>query len=104
VHAREELGIDPGEVGDPLAAAGSSFVAFAVGAALPLLPWFLSSGAAAAVASVIIGLVAAATVGVVLATFTERSRFRTAARQVALAGGACALTWVIGSLLGATVV
>jgi VIT1/CCC1 family predicted Fe2+/Mn2+ transporter len=104
VHAREELGVDPDDVGNPLAAAGSSFVAFAVGALLPLVPWFVASGLAAMVASVVLGLAAAATVGLVLATFTERSRIRTASRQVVLAAVACALTWLIGSLLGATVV
>ena len=82
----------------------SSFGAFAVGAALPLVPWLVGSGAAAMVASVVIGLVAAVTVGWVLAVFTERSRWRTAARQVTLAGAACILTWAIGSVLGATVV
>jgi vacuolar iron transporter family protein len=104
VHAREELGIDPDSVGNPLGAAGSSFVAFAIGAALPLLPYLFASGLAAAVASVVIGLVAAATVGAVLAVFTERSKIRTAFRQVALATAACVLTVGIGGILGATVV
>ncbi|MDH3678591.1 MAG: VIT1/CCC1 transporter family protein [Acidimicrobiia bacterium] len=104
VHAREELGIDPDGVANPMAAAVSSFVAFAVGAALPLLPWFGLSGNVAIVTSVIIGLVAALTVGWVLAVFTERSKVRTALRQAGLAAAACALTWAIGSLLGATVV
>lgn len=104
VHAREELGIDPGEVGDPIGAAASSFVAFSIGAALPLLPWFFASGSMATIVSVVVGLIAAASVGVVLATFTERSKLRTAARQVGLAAAACLLTWLIGSLLGATVI
>lgn len=104
VHAREELGIDPGSVADPFVAAGSSFAAFAVGASLPLIPWVIGSGVAATIASVIIGLVAAALVGTVLAVFTERSKVRTASRQVGLAAAACGLTFVIGSLLGATVV
>ena len=43
-HAREELGIDPGALGSPLGAAASSFVSFAVGAVIPLLPWFFTSG------------------------------------------------------------
>jgi vacuolar iron transporter family protein len=104
VHAREELGIDPQSVGDPLGAAGSSFVAFAVGAAVPLLPYLLVGGVAAAVASVIIGVVTAAAVGTALAVFTERSKVRTAVRQVVLAVAACVLTVGIGALLGATVV
>lgn len=104
VHAREELGVDPDAVADPKLAAVSSFFAFAIGAALPLVPWFVAAGTAAIVASVIIGLIAALTVGWVLAVFTERSKVATALRQAGLATAACALTWVIGSLLGATVV
>lgn len=104
VHAREELGVDPESVGNPLAAASSSFAAFAVGASIPLLPWLFASGVAATVVSVVLGLTAAAVVGVVLAVFTERSKFRTGARQVGLAAAACGMTFAIGSLLGATVV
>jgi len=103
VHAREELGIDPDDIGDPVGAAVSSFVAFAIGAVLPLIPWFIGSGNAAMVASVVIGLVAAALVGITLARFTERSPLRTAARQVGWAAGACLITFAIGSLLGTTV-
>lgn len=104
VHAREELGIDPESVADPFVAAGSSFAAFAVGAFLPLVPWLIGGGLSATIASVVVGLVAAALVGMTLAVFTERSKFRTASRQVGLAAAACGLTFVIGTLLGATVV
>ena len=104
VHAREELGIDPHNVGRPVAAASSSFVAFSFGAAVPLVPWLVGSGTAATFLSVALGLLAAAVVGVVLAVFTERSKIRTAARQVGLAAAACGLTFVIGSFLGVTVV
>ncbi len=103
VHAREELGVNPDDVGDPIGAAASSFVAFGIGAVLPLIPWFFMEGNGAMIASVIVGLVAAALVGVLLARFTERSPFRTAARQVSWAAGACAITFAIGSLLGTTV-
>jgi VIT1/CCC1 family predicted Fe2+/Mn2+ transporter len=104
VHAREELGVDPDSVGDPIGAASSSFVAFCIGAILPLLPWFFADGNPAILASVVIGLVAAATVGATLAHFTERSKIRTATRQVVIAVAAGAITWLIGSLLGATVI
>ena len=77
--------------------------AFAIGAVIPLLPWFMGSGNAAIVASVVLGLVASAIVGVLLARFTERSAVRTALRQVSWAAGACAVTFGIGSLLGTTV-
>lgn len=103
VHAREELGIDPDDTGDPVRAAVSSFVAFTLGALIPLLPWFFSEGTGAVVASAILGLVAAGTVGAVLARFTERSMVRTASRQIGWATAACAVTWLIGSWLGSVV-
>lgn len=103
VHAREELGVDPDDIGDPVGAAVSSFFAFAVGAILPLIPWFILEGNAATVTSVLVGLVASAAVGVTLAHFTERSAFRTALRQVSWAAAACVITYAIGSLLGVQV-
>ena len=58
-HAREELGITPGALGSPIQAASSSFATFAVGAFVPLIPWLITSGTAAIVASVIATAVAA---------------------------------------------
>lgn len=103
VHAREELGVDPSETGDPIAAAVSSFLAFAVGAILPLMPWFFTDGDLGTILSAAIGLTSAGAVGVALAHFTERSAVRTALRQMGWATLACAVTWVIGSWLGAVV-
>lgn len=103
VHAREELGVDPSETGQPVAAAVSSFIAFAIGAIIPLLPWFFGDGNAALLASVVLGLTAAAGVGYVLALFTEKSKLRTVLRQVSLGSAACLLTWLIGQLVGASV-
>jgi len=103
VHAREELGIGPDGIGNPVAAALSSFVAFAVGALIPLIPWFIGGGDAAIIWSAVLGLLAAATVGATLARFTERSMVRTIARQVGWATVACTATWLIGGWLGATV-
>jgi VIT1/CCC1 family predicted Fe2+/Mn2+ transporter len=103
VHAREELGVDPGELARPAVASGASLIAFAVGAFLPLIPWLFGGGAGAVIASIIIGTIAAAAVGWVLASFTERSKFRTALRQVAVAAVACTFTSVVGMLLGSNV-
>ncbi len=103
VHAREELGVDPDETGNPTGAALSSFFAFAVGALIPLVPWFFGEGNAAVIASAIVGLVASAAVGITLAYFTERSMIRTAARQIGWAVVACSATWIIGSWLGTAV-
>ena len=51
-------------------------------------------------ASLIIGLVFAAIVGMLLARFTERSRFRTVVRQVLVAGVSCGVTYLLGTLFG----
>jgi len=99
-HAREELGIDPNELGSPVKAAVSSFAAFAVGAAIPLVPWFLGSGDAAAIASAVLGALAAVVVGVVLSRFTGRSPLRTAVRYFVLAALAAGVTFLIGNLVG----
>ena len=103
VHAREELGIDPHGAGRPLLVAVASFWAFAVGAFIPLAPWLITDGTGAVVASVILGVVSAAVVGTAIATFTERSKTRTALRQVLVAGGACAATFLIGSAMGVSI-
>ena len=104
VHAREELGVDPNQLGNPAAAAVASFLAFAVGAFVPLVPWLVGSGTSAIWASAISGVGAAALVGGVRAMLTERSVVRTVVRQLVVAGGACVATYVIGGLVGASVV
>jgi vacuolar iron transporter family protein len=102
-HAREELGINPSALGSPVRAAVSSFCAFALGALLPLLPWFFGSGTAAVVASVVIGVVASLAVGWALGAFTGRSRVRSALRQLLVAAVASAVTFGIGRAVGAGV-
>jgi VIT1/CCC1 family predicted Fe2+/Mn2+ transporter len=99
-HAREELGIDPDSLGSPIGAAWSSFLAFSFGALLPLLPWFVTSGTTAIVASVALGLIGAAALGVALARFTMGSPVRLAARYVTIAVLAGAVTYGIGSAVG----
>lgn len=99
-HAREELGVSPSSLGSPLVAAASSFVTFAVGALLPLLPWLFGSGSGAVLASVAIGAVAALVVGAALGMFTGRSVLRSAGRQLGLAAVAAGVTYGIGQLVG----
>jgi VIT1/CCC1 family predicted Fe2+/Mn2+ transporter len=97
-HAREELGLDPDQLGSPWAAAGSSFVMFAIGALIPLLPFLFGSGSAAVLAAVIISGVALFTVGAVLTRFTGRSPLLSGARMLAIGAAAAAITFGIGSL------
>ncbi len=103
VHAREELGVDPNQLGSPLAAATASFWSFAVGAFIPLVPWLVGSGSGAVWASAGLGVGAAAVVGGLLARLTERSVVRTVVRQLLVASGACLATYLIGGVLGASV-
>jgi VIT1/CCC1 family predicted Fe2+/Mn2+ transporter len=101
VHAREELGINPRSLGSPWQASSSSFIAFALGAFLPLFPWLIGSGTGATLASVAVGAVAALGVGAALAGFTGRSRFRSALRQLVVSAVAAAVTYGIGRGVGA---
>lgn len=103
VHAREELGIDPDELGSPYAAASWSFVAFAVGALLPLLPYFFTSGDGALVAAIGLGLAGAATLGALVGYFSGRSLPFAAGRQVLIAAVAATITYGIGSIVGVNV-
>ncbi|WP_419918849.1 VIT1/CCC1 transporter family protein [Candidatus Poriferisocius sp.] len=100
VHAREEMGIDPNELGNPVVAAASSFFSFAFGAILPLLPWFFAGGNSAIVVSILLGVVGAVLVGSALALATGRSVVRGSLRQLAITAGAAAITFGIGSAVG----
>jgi VIT1/CCC1 family predicted Fe2+/Mn2+ transporter len=100
IHAREELGVDPDDLPSPLLAAGSSFLSFAVGAFLPVLPYLLGTTSlwpAALVAAV--GLFAA---GAIVSRVTARSWWYGGLRQLILGGAAAAVTFVVGSLIGAS--
>jgi vacuolar iron transporter family protein len=100
IHARHELGIDPDELPSPWWAAGLSLVCFLFGAILPIIPWFIGSGAGAAVASLAIGVVAAAATGGIVGRFAEKPLHWAVLRQVGIVLGACTVTFVIGQLVG----
>ena len=99
-HARLELGIDPNASGAAERAATLSFLSFAVGAVLPLLPWFFSRGTTAVVASIAIGAVAALALGSLIGALAGRSVSRAALRQLAVAIVAAGVTYGVGHLLG----
>ena len=103
VHAREELGVDPDELPSAMRAAGLSLVCFVFGAFLPLIPFYVSSGAPAAFAALAIGVVAAGFVGGIVARFAERPVWFGVARQVAIVLVACGVTYGIGELVGVNV-
>jgi VIT1/CCC1 family predicted Fe2+/Mn2+ transporter len=102
--AREELGLNPDDLGSPWGAAIFSFIAFALGAIVPLVPFLLglSMRRAVTVAAVIAGI-ALFGVGSALSLFTGRSALAGGLRMVLIGGGAGVATWLIGSLLGTAI-
>ena len=99
-HAREELGIDPDDLGSPTQAAVSSFISFSAGALIPLVPWLFGSGTAAIITSMTVALLTAAGVGVIVSRFTERNRVATVVRQIAFTAIPAAITYAVGSAVG----
>lgn len=100
-HTREELGVDPTAVGSPWRAASGSFLAFAVGALLPLLPWLVTSAGNPVWWSIGVGGVGAMAVGATVGWFTKRGMVRTGLRQLMIAAAASAVTWAVGHGVGA---
>lgn len=105
VLSREELGLNPDDLGSPWGAAAFSFVAFALGASVPLLPFLVQlAGHAALWWS---GLLTACTlflVGMVLSLFTGRNALLGGVRMLLIGSGAGIVTYFIGQWLGAALV
>jgi VIT1/CCC1 family predicted Fe2+/Mn2+ transporter len=101
VHAREELGVDPSELPSPVLAGASSLAAFSSGALVPLLPYLAGLHSLAAA----LGITAAALLagGMAVGQLTGRPLVRSGLRQLALGGVAVAVTFAVGSLIGASV-
>jgi len=98
VHVREELGIDPDDLPSPWTAAASSFAAFAIGALVPLLPFFL--GASGIVPALVISALALIVTGGAIARLTARSMWYGGRRQLLLGGVSAAVTYGVGLLVG----
>jgi len=101
IHAREELGIDPGDLPSPRVAAVSSFTSFALGALLPLLPYLL--GAHALWPAVLCALAGLFVCGAVVAKVTARTWWYSGLRQLGLGGAAAGVTYLLGSLFGTAI-
>lgn len=99
---REELGLDPSELGSPWGAAIGSFFAFAGGAFVPVIPFLFAADASFGyvAASAVLSAIATFAVGASLSLFTGRSALFSGARQVAIAAVAAALTFGIGVVIG----
>jgi VIT1/CCC1 family predicted Fe2+/Mn2+ transporter len=101
--AREELGIDPNDLGgSAIEAALSSFMLFALGALVPILPFLFIGSDVAVVASVALSAFGLFAIGSAITIFTGVSVWRSGSRQLALGLGAAAVTFAIGRLVGAT--
>jgi vacuolar iron transporter family protein len=98
--AREELGLNPDELGSPWGAAVSSFLSFAAGAVLPLLPFVAVAGPGALPVAIGVTAVALFAVGALLSLFTGRSALKSGSRMLALGALAGAVTYAIGRLAG----
>lgn len=98
-HAREEFGLTMDDLPSPMLAAVSSFLAFSLGAIIPVVPYLL--GAEALVPVVIVSLVGLFAAGAVVTTVTSRPWWFGGLRQLVLGAGAAALTFLIGNLVGA---
>ena len=97
---REELGLDPGELGSPIGAAIGSFCAFAVGAAVPVAPYLFGGGSVIFTVSLALSLVALFAVGAGVSLLTGRSLVFSGVRQVLIGGGAAAVTFAVGHVIG----
>jgi VIT1/CCC1 family predicted Fe2+/Mn2+ transporter len=100
---REEIGLSAETMGLPITAAIGSLLAFAVGASVPLVPYLLLAGAAAFTLSIAGTLTALFLVGLGVSRLTHRHPLRSGLRQAALGLLAAAVTYGIGTLLGAAV-
>jgi VIT1/CCC1 family predicted Fe2+/Mn2+ transporter len=96
----EEVGLDARSIGSPVAAAGSSFVAFTLGALVPLVPYLLLGGGMAFAFSLGLSLVALAILGYGISRQTHRPPLYASVRQVLLGGVAAAVTYAVGAVIG----
>src|SRR6266550_1169933 len=100
---REELGLDPDQLGSPWGAAAGSFVAFAIGALVPVIPYLLAAGSGAFVAALALSIAALFGVGAGVSLLTGRSLLFSGARQVLIGAAAAGVTFAVGSVIGVSV-
>ncbi|HVV22372.1 MAG TPA: VIT1/CCC1 transporter family protein [Pseudonocardiaceae bacterium] len=98
---REELGLDPDDLGSPWSAALSSLIAFAAGAAVVVLPFLFGGGTVPLVVAVTLAALSLFGVGAVLGVLNGRGAVRSGARQLAAGGAAGVVVFAVGNLIGA---
>jgi VIT1/CCC1 family predicted Fe2+/Mn2+ transporter/rubrerythrin len=100
---REELGLDPDELGSPWGAATGSFIAFAIGALIPVIPYLVSAGSPAFVAAIALSAGALFAVGAGVSLLTGRSLLYSGGRQVLIGAAAAVVTYLVGHAIGVAV-
>lgn len=100
-HLVQELGVDPREKPSPWVAAGSSFVMFAIGAIIPLIPYLL--GVESLWPGLLCGGIGLLVAGGLASRFTKRPLWFGALRQLAFGAVAIAATYAVGSLVGTVI-
>lgn len=95
----EEVGLDERSIGSPRSAGIGSFLAFALGALVPLVPYLLAAGATAFTASLLVSLGALFVLGLSISLLTRRNPLRIALRQRLLGGIAAAVTFAVATFI-----
>jgi VIT1/CCC1 family predicted Fe2+/Mn2+ transporter len=98
VHAREEIGLAPGELPSPWVAAGSSLLSFVAGAIIPVIPYLL--GATTLLWSLVLSVIGLFGAGAVVARVTARPWWFSGLRQLVVGLLAAGVTWGVGTLVG----
>ncbi len=98
--AREELGLNPDELGSPWGAAAASFLSFALGAAIPLAPFMFVTGSGVLSLVIVLSGFALFAVGTLISLFTGKQALRGGLRMLLIGAGAAAVTHLIGKAIG----
>jgi VIT1/CCC1 family predicted Fe2+/Mn2+ transporter len=100
---REELGLDPDQLGSPWGAAIGSLLSFTAGAFVPLAPYLVAGGSTSTLGAVALSLLALGAVGAGVSLATGRRVIRCALRQVATGAAAATVTFLVGTVIGVQV-
>ena len=105
VLAREELGLNPDDLGSPWGAGISSFISFGCGAGVPLIPFLVmrSTGTPTLIATAVLTCCALFVIGLILSLFTGRDALKGALRMVLIGTGAGVVSFVVGRALGVAI-
>lgn len=101
--AREELGLNPAELGSPVKVAVSSFIAFAIGAVIAVIPFLFTSGTVAVVLTAMVSTAALLVVGGIVGRLSGRGVVFSALRQLLWGAGAATITFAVGRIIGVNV-